>query len=45
MVARETSDVTTGATDVTSIESVEGCGLGESPKNLSFIALGDFKEL
>ena len=27
------------------VESIEGCGFGESPDNLSFIALGDFKEL
>ena len=27
------------------VESIEGCGLGESSDNLSFIALGDFKEL
>ena len=27
------------------VESIDGCGLGESPDNLSFIALGDFKEL
>ena len=27
------------------VESIEGCSLGESPENLSFIALGDFREL
>ena len=27
------------------VESIDGCGLGESPDSLSFIALGDFKEL